>query len=183
MPRRLREASPAYLFFGAFGASEDALDATRDLVVKRYGALHPRGESPVFPFPDTKTYSPTMGTDLVRRFWVLEKLWPQDGLAPVKRAAVDMEEQIRQAFPDGVARPVNIDPGIINDCRVILATTKDYAHRIYRGNGVWEEITLVYRHGAYDKMPWTYRDFLNPEYHRFFEIFREELIGRRGESG
>ena len=43
---------------------------------------------------------------------------------------------------------VNVDPGIINDCRIILASTSDHAHRIYRGDGVWEEVTLVSDGGA-----------------------------------
>ena len=89
----------------------------------------------------------------------------------------------RDRFAGGVPRPVNIDPGLVNDCRVILASTKDYAHRIYRGGGVWEEITLIYRHGAYETLPWTYPDFRQVAYHRFFAGFRKELLERIGSTG
>ena len=173
-----REAPLAFLLFGVFTGFEEIFDRVRELITRQYGSLHPRGESPVYPFPDTETYRPSMGPDLLRRFFVMDRLWPQDGLAAVKRRAVEMEDEIRSAGRYPVARPVNIDPGIINDCRIILATTKDYSHRIYRGEGIWEEITLIFQHGEYRALPWTYRDFRSPAYHEFFTNFRSELLER-----
>jgi hypothetical protein len=182
MPSRpLRAAPPAFLFFGAFSGRSEILDEARRLIEERFGALHADGVSATFPFPDTRTYRPTMGAGLERRFFVLDGLFPQDGLAAVKRGAISLEEEIRRRFPGSVARPVNIDPGLINDCRIILASTKDYAHRIYRGDGIWEEVTLIFRHGAYRSLPWTYPDFQNPEYHKFFAKFRKELLERQRE--
>ncbi|MBI4604256.1 MAG: DUF4416 family protein [Planctomycetes bacterium] len=174
--RQVRPAPPAFLFFGVFTGFDGVFAEVRRRVEARFGPIHPRGESPTYPFPETRTYAPAMGHGLLRRFFVLERLWPQDGLAPVKRAALEMEEEIRRggAFP--VERPVNIDPGIINDCRVLLASTKDYSHRIYRGDGIWEEVTLVYEKGAYRPLPWTYPDFRAPTYHAFFEGFRREVL-------
>jgi hypothetical protein len=181
-PKELQTASPAFLFFGVFGGDPALIDEVGRLVERRFGPLHPRGVSSLFPFPETRTYAPQMGRDLTRRFYVLARPWPQEGLAPVKLAAMEMEEEIRIAGRSPAARPVNIDPGLINDSRIILASTKDQAHRLYRGGGIWEEITLIYRHGAYHPLPWTYRDFLNPGYHRFFEAFRDELLGRARSS-
>ena len=177
-----RAAPPAFLFFGVFGSRTEVLDDVRRRITERYGPLHPQGESATFAFPETRTYAKTMGTALRRRFYVLARRWPQDGLAAVKRAAIDMEDEVRERFGAGmgVERPANIDPGLINDCRIILASTKDHAHRIYRGDGIWEEVTLVYREGRYRELPWTYRDFRSPEYHAFFAEFRAELLGREG---
>lgn len=174
----LREPCPAFLFFGVITSRSEIIDETRDLLVERYGSLHPRGESPVFPFPETRTYRSTMGTALKKRFFVVGKRLPQDGLAAVKIDAIDLEKVIAESWKErtGLERPVNIDPGLINDCRIILASTKDHAHRIYRGEGVWEEVTLVFRDGKYRELPWTYRDFKNPDYHKFFEIFRENFL-------
>lgn len=174
----LRRARPAFLFFGAFGGTTEILETTRGLVEARFGPLHPLGKSPEFSFPDTRTYRATMGTGLSRQFFVLNELWPQDGLAQVKHESLRMEAEVASRFPGGVPRPVNIDPGLINDCRVILATTKDHAHRIYRGDGIWEEVTLIFRRGAYEPLPWTYPDFRSPEYRKFFARFRTELLDR-----
>ena len=119
-----------------------------------------------------------MGSNLRRKFFVLDALWPQDGLASVKHHTGEMEELILQSGEYPVERPVNIDPGILNDCRIVLASTKDYAHRLYRGDGIWEEITLCFKKGEYCSLPWTYPDFRAPEYHAFFKPFRLELLER-----
>ena len=151
--REPRPAPDGFLFFGVFTGFASLFAEVRALVEARFGPLHPRGESDLFPFPATQTYSRTMGPALVRKFFVLERLWPQDGLASVKLAAIEMEAAIQRAGSFPVDRPVNIDPGLINDCRVILASTKDYSHRLYRGDGIWEEIALYYEKGAYRPMP------------------------------
>ena len=147
--------------------------------MKEFGPLHRDGESPVFPFPQTRTYERTMGATLERKFLVLAAPWPEDGLAAVKLASIAIEDEVRRAGRHPVERPVNIDPGLINDCRVILASTKDYSHRIYRGSGIWEEITLRFEDGAYRAEPWTYPDFRSPLYHEFFGRFRDEVIDLR----
>ncbi len=174
--RPRRRARPAFLFFGGFAASRDLLDEIRRRLETRFGELHADGVSEVFDFPDTVAYRASMGTGLVRRFFVLAERWPQDGLAAVKNATIDIEDEIRDAVDSRVERPVNIDPGLINDCRVILATTKDFSHRLYRGDGIWEEVTLSWRDGAYRPFPWTYPDFVRPAYHAFFARFRDECL-------
>ena len=172
----LRQDTLAYLFFGAFGCDQAYLDDARALVEQEYGPLDARGISEVFDFPDAESYRETMGTGLKRQFFVCEERREQGCLGEVKRGAIELEKQIIAKRPGPVDRPINIDPGIINDCRIILASTKDYSHRIYRGAGIWEEITLMYRDGAYRELPWTYRDFKNPGYHEFFEVFRNRVI-------
>ena len=175
-PEGRREAPPAYLFFGVFTGFHDLFAQARRLIEERFGPLHPRGESPVYPFPETRAYRTTMGERLQRRFFVVAEPWRQDSLAAVKHASLEMEQAIARSGSFPVARPINIDPGLINDCRVILASTKDHAHRLYRGEGIWEEITLVFQGGAYRPLPWTYPDFRNPEYAAHFAPIRERHL-------
>jgi uncharacterized protein DUF4416 len=170
------QAPLALLFFGVFTAFEHVFPLVRSLIEARFGPLHARGESPAFPFPETRTYRRSMGAPLLRRFYVLGAPWPQDGLAPVKLLTGALEDEVRRSETFPVERPVNIDPGLINDCRVILASTKDYSHRIYRGQGVWEEVTLIYEKGAWRPLPWTYPDFRAPTYHAFFEALRKDVL-------
>ena len=180
MTRPLQPPAPAFLFFGIFGCDRDAVENAGSALQSRYGPWHASGESDYFEFPDTETYRESMGPRLVRKFFVSATRLPQDGLAAVKRWTIDVEAHIAARWRErtGVERPVNIDPGLVNDCRVILATTKDYAHRLYRGDGIWEEVTLVWQKGAFRAMPWTYRDFRAPTYHAFLARFREEFLGR-----
>ena len=181
--RPCRTARPAFLFFGVFGCDAEVLDRARALIEARFGELHPRGVSSLFDFPDTRVYRDSMGVGLVRRFFVAARRWPQDRLGDVKRGTIEIEDEIRDAIEYPVDRPVNIDPGLINDCRVLLASTKDFSHRMYRGDGIWEEVTLIWQDGGYQPLPWTYADFSDPEYHRFFEMFRDEFLGRTAPDG
>lgn len=172
-----RAAPPARLFFGVITGIERLFDAARERLALSFGPLEPGEESPVFPFPVTRTYGRTMGPGPhLRKFFFLRQHWPQDGLLEVKVRTVEIEEEIRAAEDFPVARPINIDPGLLNDCRIILASTKDHAHRIYRGSGVWEEVTLIYRDGGYQSLPWTYPDFRSPAYAAFFAPLRERYL-------
>ncbi len=167
------DAPHARLFFGVITGFERLFDAVRERIAARFGPLEPGDESPVFPFPATRTYAPTMGAGpLLRKFLFLRDPWPQEALAAVKRGAIAIEEDVARAERVPVSRPVNIDPGILNDCRVVLASTKDHAHRIYRGDGIWEELTLVFHRGRFEPLPWTYPDFRNPDYAEYFARIR-----------
>jgi len=177
--RPWREAPPAFLFFGVFTGFPELFPVVRDRIVARHGPLHPLGESEELPFPETRTYAPTMGSGLRRKLFVLDRPWPQDGLAAVKHESAALEQELARAGRYPVARPVNIDPGLINDCRILLSSTKDYAHRIYRGRGTWEEVTLVFEGGSYRPLPWTYPDFRSPAYHAFLAPLRQDLLARQ----
>ena len=66
---------------------------------------------------------------------------------------------IESDLSTGGARRVNLDPGYMDAARVVLASTKDHAHRILLGKGIYGEVTLLYRDGAFRPLPWTYPDY------------------------
>ena len=61
---------------------------------------------------------------------------------------------------------------IVGKCKV-LASTKDHAHRIYLGQGVYGEGTLRYQRGRFRPWPWTYPDYGSDEYCALFYDIRE----------
>lgn len=67
-----------------------------------------------------------------------------------------------------IRRPINIDPGYINESRLVLASTKDFSHRIYLRDGIYAEVTLNYRRGRYESFPWTFPDYKSSDYQNFF---------------
>jgi len=177
--RERRLAPEARLFFGVITGFEGLFEVARERLAARFGPLSAEEESPVFPFPATRTYSKSMGQGpLLRKFFFLERHWPQDGLAEVKLATIGIEAEIQAGGQFPVSRAINIDPGLLNDCRIVLASTKDHSHRIYRGKGIWEEITLVFREGGYRTLPWTYPDFQSPAYAAYFTPIREAYLTR-----
>lgn len=107
-----------------------------------------------------------------------------DEIAAIKIKTNALEEAIASEEKYVVARPVNIDPGYINESRLILASTKDFSHRIYLRDGIYAEVTLDYRQGKYESFPWTFPDYKSSEYQEFFLLVRghyvKKLKGMKG---
>jgi hypothetical protein len=106
-------------------------------------------------FDFTAYYEAEMGRSLVRRMLTFAKPVAQDRLAEIKLAANDLEAR---HLIDG-RRRVNIDPGLLLPARFVLASGKDFAHRIYLSNGIFADLTLIYTQGAFQRLPWTYPDY------------------------
>ena len=111
--------------------------------------------SPWMRFDYTGYYEREMGAPLFRRLIAFKQLIRQDELADVKLATNALE----QRFLREGKRRVNIDPGYLLLERFVLASGKNFSHRIYIGSGIYADLTLVYRHGAYEALPWTYPDY------------------------
>ena len=77
------------------------------------------------------------------------------------------------------SRKVNFDPGIMNLSRLILASTKDNAHRIPLSKGIYAEITLLFQKGDFKPLPWSFIDYQSKEYTEILfkirTIFKEDL--------
>jgi hypothetical protein len=54
---------------------------------------------------------------------------------------------------------VNIDPGYLLHERFVLASGKNFSHRIYICRGIYADMTLNYQKGNFQKLPWTYPDY------------------------
>jgi len=108
-----------------------------------------------FPFDYTSYYEPEIGKPLFRRILVFQGLIELDALVAIKHATNDIEKQ----YTENGRRRVNIDPGYMNHARFVLATGKDYTHRIYIGKCIYADLTLIYQQGAFQPLPWTYPDY------------------------
>lgn len=147
------------------------------LLESTFGPLDYRTE-PV-PFGFTDYYQAEMGGEIVRLFYTVEELVDPAELAAIKRATNRIEEGL--ARPDGT-RTVNLDPGLLSEGRLILATTKDRAQRIPLRDGIYAEVTLLYRRGRYEPLPWTYPDYAGDAYSSVLNHvrsrYREQIHGR-----
>ncbi len=134
--------------------------------------------SDVLPFDFTTYYDEEMGRPRLRKFLAFERLIDPGELAGVKRATNGLEDFFARAQaraqPAGPARPINLDPGYLVQSRLILASMKDFAHRIYLADGVFAEVTLQYRDG-WQALPWTFPDYGSGRYFPFFDAVRARL--------
>lgn len=74
-------------------------------------------------------------------------------------------------------RKINLDPGYIGLAKLVLATTKDYSHRIYLRRGIYGEVTLIYRGNSFTPHINTYRDYSDREYIELFNLARNIYRG------
>jgi len=116
--------------------------------------------SPTMPFTQTTYYHREMGTPLLRCFLSFAALVPRDRLADIKLFTNGVEKQ--SCTPTG-ARLLNIDPGLLSLENLVLATGKNFSHRIYLRDGIFAEVTLLFQNRAFTTLPWTYPDYASPE--------------------
>jgi hypothetical protein len=133
------------------------------------------------PFEGSDYYSREMGDAIERVLLSFESLVDADRLAEIKNRTNQMEQQYRDAA-SRVPRPVNLDPGYLEQSKVVLASTKNFYHRIYLSRGVFAEVTMHFRNNTYQFFPWTYPDYRTSDYLEFFlrmrQLYRTQLKSR-----
>ncbi len=125
------------------------------------------------PFDWTDYYSREMGASLKKMYFSYRSEIDRDMLPSIKL----FTNNIEQAYTDGRGgRTVNIDPGYISRDKVVLASTKDFYHRLYLADGIFGEVTLHYRKGRFRYFSWTYPDFRSAEVIAFLERVRAAFV-------
>jgi len=140
------------------------------------------GESPAFPFDLTDYYEDEMGPGLVRRFLSFGDLVAPGSLPERKVRAIGIEEEMRRAA-GAAGRPVNIDPGYLTASALVMATAKDFAHRIPLGLGIYAHLEFLFTKTGVRTLDWTYPDLRRAPAQAFFRSVRQgylrQLAGRR----
>jgi len=173
----MAEAKPvikAKLFCGILAISEELIDEITEELVEKVGTVD--SKSHIIPFGFTDYYGVEMGDELQRRFVSFEDLIDPSELVDIKLLTNDIEKAHSVERDGKLCRKVNLDPGYLNASRLILATCKDFSHRLYLGKGVYGEITLNFDRKGIIEHPWTYPDFRTKTYQDFFLALREDYV-------
>ena len=170
----LREPNPVKLIIGILAADEKSLESAINSIADSFGDIDLK--SNIWPFVHSDYYKEQTGENIVKQFVSIEKLIAPGELADIKHKTNAVEQQLAEQLKSSLPRPVNIDPGIIEPSKLILATTKNYSHRIYIGKNMYAEITLIYDKGKWLSMPYTYPDYQQSCYHDFFSKVRARLV-------
>ncbi|MFN4196639.1 MAG: DUF4416 family protein [Caldimicrobium sp.] len=118
----------------------------------------------------TDYYEKEMGKPLWKTFYFFEYLKDPSFLVDFKHLCFKIEREY--ATLEGNRR-INIDPGYLTLSKVVLSTFKDYVHRIYLGNSVYGEVTLIFREGTFQPLAWTYPDYKKEEVIQTFNLARK----------
>ncbi|MHC4399559.1 MAG: DUF4416 family protein [Planctomycetota bacterium] len=165
--------SPALLVLAAFSRHPQAIGWARDRAVEVFGPVAAESES--FAFEETDYYEATMGRDLKKTFWAFARRIDAARIAEIKLQTNQWERQYAETAGHAEPRPLNLDPGYLTQGKLVLASTKDHAHRVYLDRGIFAEVTLHFRHGRWQHSPWTFPDYRRDEYHRFLSQCRDWL--------
>ena len=171
---KLKEPRPAKLIVGILASNHQCLHAAAELVTRKLGGADIASE--VWPFDKTDYYKGQTGPRILRQFLSIEKLVDPGRLAKIKLQTNKLEQKLAKALKLPLPRPVNLDPGIIEPSKLVLATTKNYSHRIYIGKNMYAEVTLIYDKGSWKPLDYTYPDYRQQCYFDFFEKVRTRLL-------
>jgi len=158
---------PVKLICGFIFSASDAYLRAKLHIERRFGKADL--ESAPIPFTFTDHYTKEMGSGLTRRFCSFTRLIMPDTLAAVKVWTNDVEKKLSR----NGQRMVNLDPGYLDLARLVLASTKDFRHRIYIGRGIHAEITLFFQGKSFRSGELTYPDYRTPEYIGIFNRIRD----------
>ncbi len=174
-----KEFTPVKLVCGVIYKEEAFYeDAKRRLIAER-GPVD--SESPAFAFDLTDYYEREMGTELLRRFMSFAGLISPETLAGMKLRTNDLEEAVRRDT-GAPGRAVNIDPGYITASALVMATTKDFSHRIPLGRGIYAHLEFLFTKTGVKTLDWTYPDFRRAPCQEFFRSVRALYLRQVRES-
>ena len=167
--------APVKLVCGLITGDPAMAEKARSLLAERYGPVDL--ESPSFPFDLTDYYEKEMGPGLVRRFMSFARLIEPERLADIKIETNALEERIGEE--SGLAlRAVNIDPGYLTASALVMATAKDFSHRIPLRHGIYAHLEFLFSHADVRTLDWTYPDMRREDCRRFFLEVRAAYLGQ-----
>ncbi len=154
---------------GNEAAAPGALEPLFTELVRRFGAIDFASE--IMDFAWTDYYDEEMGGGLGRLILSFERLVDPSELASIKLWTNELEGR----FALRGRRSLNLDPGLLSLGGLVLATTKNRSHRIALSDGIYAELTLMYKDGAYRGLPWTYSDWRSEAYAPILAELRARL--------
>lgn len=162
------------LLFGSFLYRKDLFEVDKLKAVweKEYGDSF--FYSPEFN-PLIKYYTKEMGENLGRFFLVTTQPIDRDLFVPAKLKAMEWEK----AWAQNTKRMVNVDIGCLSAENFILATTKNYSHRIYLSNDIFADLTYYFHEGKFQTLSWTYPDYVDEKKIEFITWLRSYLLAQR----
>jgi hypothetical protein len=163
------------LIIGILSSSPDLFSKAENHLHRKFGPIDYK--TGLIPFTFTTYYNESMGELIKRQFLSFAKLINPGEIGRIKVWTNQLEMKIARKFAQiNISRPINLDPGYLNTAKIVLASTKDYSHRIYLSHGIYAEVTLHYQNGVFQSWPWTYPDYQTKKYLDFFQAVRQKYV-------
>ncbi|MFV9691147.1 MAG: DUF4416 family protein [Desulfobacteria bacterium] len=161
---------PAKLIVGCIVNQKNIIEKVAEDLCACFG--QPDSISPWLSFHHTDYYIPEMGRPLFRRMFAFNDLIGQDSIPAIKLSTNRIENSLAREK----RRCVNIDPGYLLAEHFVLATGKNYSHRIYLQHGIYADLTLIFQKGKFHPLDWTYPDYTEEGILVFLESARRKYL-------
>ncbi len=168
----IRSVQDVKLFAGILTGFPHLFEDAALALEREFGPVDSRGGP--FLFDSTRYYEDEMGPSLSRYFLSFRTLVSPDRIAAVKLWTNRLEERLASGQSQ-VGRPVNIDPGYLEESKIVLASTKNFYHRLYLAHGIFGEVTMHFEKGEWCSLPWTFPDFRTGRYSAYFMDLRQRF--------
>ena len=165
------------LIIGVIYHDERILDEAMKILTDEFGEIDLVSEEFSFSGEFSSYYDDELGGEGMRRIYSFKNTVSPDMQADIKIRTNEIEAQ----FSEDGKRKINLDPGFINHGRLMLATTKETGFRIPLKDGIYTELTLFYARGAWQKFPWSYRDYQSERVQHFLTKVRSIYLAERRE--
>ena len=174
---QIQEFEKEKLIVGVIYRDEEVLKRALTALVERFGEIEDCSEEFSFSKEFSNYYDEEIGGEGMRRIYSFRQTVDASKQAEIKEFTNAIEAELAV---EG-ARKINLDPGFINHGRLMLATTKPAGFRIPLSRGIYTELTLFYARGAWQRLPWTYRDYQSEMVQKFITTVRESYLRERRE--
>ncbi|MCX6088993.1 MAG: DUF4416 family protein [Atribacterota bacterium] len=169
----IKKPTPVKFFIAVLFEEHSVLQPVLLILEEKFGIIEWRSEEIPFTYTD---YYRKMGEHLLRLFLIFKPLMDPGELAERKIITNQMEKSTGEGARE---RKINLDPGYFDGGKIVLATTKNFSHRVYIGKGIYAEATIRWEKGDFRPFEYTYPDYRNPEYRpslmKIRDLYRSSL--------
>jgi hypothetical protein len=173
--REIRSPIPVKLFIGMLSPEPALFDTCSNMACKEFGPVDYQTETALW--TTSEFYKEEMGPGILRKFIFFERLIDPGDLPAIKGSTIRIEKSLAIQTGTILRRRINLDPGYVTEAKVVLATTKDYTHRLYIGEGIYAEVALRYvnKIRSFTPFDYTYLDYCSETYTTMFNKTRDVL--------
>jgi hypothetical protein len=174
--RKIRSLEPALLFTGALYSNSAIFESSKELLKDCFGEI--LYESLPVPWDYSFHYRNELGSPISRQFIFFKNMLDSETIADIKLKTIEIEDLLSL----NGKRRINLDPGYLTLAKIVLASTKNYSHRIHLKKGIYGEVTLIYysKDGTFKPHLFTYRDYQDKACIDIFLHVRELLKKKLG---
>jgi hypothetical protein len=174
----IKQPQSVLLLMAVFSSADNAFEWTAQKAEKEFGPIEL--ESETFHVENyTSYYTASMGGTLPKKLWAFRNLIDPAELPRIKCLTNEWEDEFKRQNSATPVRPLNLDPGYVDLGKLILASTKDHAHRIYLSQGIFAESTLMWTQKQWKALPWSYPDYQSSVCQEFLTRCRDYLNFKR----